>query len=238
MKSDEIYAAKVESKRLVQEYSIIRPDVEVLQQRYLSLSGLHSWYPISVDGNMMSFSSIGKSRNVSTVLSYDLVKPDDIAVRVSLQAKGPRKLSSRKFHSSISAFLDAYVKSFANTVNTEKLTSSFEITEHMQKYTWVMGRLEQTANELQSLRKRYKARLSRTAEKNFIVSIDFRGRSSKLVADFEIEASYPTLPLEVRLDLLQGSLDLENLKKSLMRNAKPGFGNLARACDVIAASVV
>jgi hypothetical protein len=69
------------------------------------------------------------------------------------------------------------------------------------------------------------------------VSVDFEGQSAKVVVDFKIELSYPSLPLEARMSLVQGSIDLDAVRKALVKNAKPGFGNLSRACDIIAAII-
>jgi hypothetical protein len=212
---------------------------ESSQKGYLSLRGLHSWSLKSVGEKRMSFISIGCSRNTSNTLTYELARSNAIEARVYFEAviTAEMKKSSRKYHASISAFLDTYVERVAHEVNQCRLDSASKIGQHMQKYMWVMGRLDQTASELQSLRRRYKAKLMRTGAHNFVFSVDFESQSSRLAVDFEIEVSYPSLPLVLRMDLLQGNIDLESLRKALIKNAKPGFGNLSRACDVIAAFV-
>jgi hypothetical protein len=236
---EETLRAISDKKQLTEDYTSLRPSAQASQKNYLSLKGLHSWSPMSVGESRISFVSIGSSRNTSNTLSYELGKSGTIESMVSLEASisFAMKKSLRKYHGSISSFLDAYVERVAHTVNRDKLDSASQIGQHMQKYMLAMGRLDQTASELQSLKRRYRAKLSRSGPQTFIFTVDFEGRASKLAVDFELELSYPSLPLEVRMDVLQGSVDFESLRKMLVKNAKPGFGNLSRACDIISAFV-
>jgi hypothetical protein len=74
------------------------------------------------------------------------------------------------------------------------------------------------------------------ATSEFLVRVSFHGSSEKklLVTCFELNESYPFGPLNVSLEPGQ-RLDLVLLQKHLTKNAKPGFGDLSRACDVISA---
>jgi hypothetical protein len=105
------------------------------------------------------------------------------------------------------------------------------------------GRIEATARELTSLEKRYRLLLENDPEggaSEFLVHVSFdtdKAQSGTLVATFELNASYPFGPLHVSLPPDSIAVDLGLLQRYLMKNAKPGFGYLSRACDVIAAFV-
>lgn len=229
-----------DAEMLSKKYNSLRPEAESSQKGYLSLRGLHSWSTRSLAGKSMSFMSIGGSQNTSLSLIYDITKQnsrEDTKICFDATITTETKKPTRKYHPSIAAFLEICVNRFVHKVSECSLTAASQIGQHMQKFVWSMGRLDQTASELQSLMRRYKAKLVQHGDQTFVFTVDFETKSSKLAVDFEIDLSYPSLPLEVQLDLLQGFIDLDNLRKALVKNAKPGFGNLSRACDVIAASL-
>jgi len=93
--------------------------------------------------------------------------------------------------------------------------------------------LDVIAKEFHVVQRRYNGTLHRKSADLYSFLVEFENENSTVVADFRIESTYPSFPIEVRLDLLSGEQDLGIIKKSLVKNASPGIGSLSRACDII-----
>ena len=237
--SEEDLRCTKDAGALKKECTSIRPGAESSQKAYLMLRGLHSWNPETLDGDKMSFSSQGSSARTTTTLTFEVTSPSEVRTKAQLVSavSAEIKKKAQKHHASISEYLATSVHTVVEKANRSEIAPISEISAQLQAYMWSLGRLEQTAAELQSLRRRYKGKLTRRTSEEYIFSVEFRSNSSCLAVDFEIDLSYPSLPMEVQLDLLEGDVDLDNLLKTLVKNAKPGFGNLSRACDIITAFV-
>jgi gluconate kinase len=122
-------------------------------------------------------------------------------------------------------------------IKKNPLTSVSQIGDNMQNYMWMMGRLDQTVIELHNLRRRYRTKLSQKGDDSFLLSVNFQSQSAKINVDFKIDHYYPSLPLEVQLNLMEGEINLGDIRRALQKNSKPGFGNLSRACGIVAAFV-
>jgi HKD family nuclease len=223
---------------LANERKSLSSKAEPSQKSYLSLKGLHSWSAVSVCESRLSFNSIGQSSQTSNTLTYEISNPGVEAwVSSNKSALTASKQYPPKSSPSVASFLAACVEEQAKAIQKQSLTSACQIGENMQGYMWMTGRLDQTAIELQTLRRRYKTKFTQEGE-SFLFSVEFRSQSSaKIIVDFEIDHHYPSLPLKVRLDLMEGTMDLESIRRALQKNAKPGFGNLSRACGIVAAFV-
>jgi hypothetical protein len=94
-----------------------------------------------------------------------------------------------------------------------------------------------------ALQKRFDVTLERDPNgesAEFLVHVAFSdGKDNDvLVTSFDLNSSYPFGPLNVSFDLKEDEgLDLRYFQRQLMKNAKPGFGYLSRACDVISAAL-
>jgi hypothetical protein len=218
----------------IENYHSLRPDVESCKMAYTSLLGLHSFVPTSVTELTMCFVSSGLSDKSSHNLVYKAAGADSILQTVSLASGGSSKKAIRKYGKSIANYLDACIEVRTRKMQTSEIAGISHIPEHMQEYVWRVGRLDVTAHELQVMLKRYSAKLQSSGS-GFILSVDLDGEEAKLQVDFVLSLEYPTLPLDVELHLLHGSLDLDKLRILLKKNVKPGFGNLLRTCDLIRA---
>jgi hypothetical protein len=224
----------VDIRSFAEEYRCLRPDVESSKTSYTSLLGLHSFVPTSVTESSMCFLSSGLSDKSSHNLVYKMESEDSINPTVSLLPDSSSRKVTSKYGTSIANYLDSCIELRARTMQKSALGAASHIPEHLQAYIWTVGRLDVTAHELQVMLKRYNAKLY-SSRGGFTVSVDFEGEASKLEVNFELSLEYPTLPLEVDLHLLHGSLDLDKLRILLKKNAKPGFGNFLRTCDLISA---
>jgi len=144
-----------------------------------------------------------------------------------------------KYHGSISKFLDVSIRRLMLSIQQSSVRGSFVIGEHLQYYSWQIGRLDLVAKEFQVVQRRYGGRLNRKNGDIFSLLVEFQSDSTKIISEFVIEPTlYPSLPVEVRLDLISGELNLKSLQKSLVKDAKPGFGSLLKACGIIQSIIV
>jgi hypothetical protein len=136
--------------------------------------------------------------------------------------------------------VQANIAMLIDSVNNKILASGRSIGEMLQRLEMLHGRLEMTANELFALQKRYGTMLEVDAvgsKSDFLLSVNFtslRG-SMAMQATFELNTLYPFAPLNVSLDDRGGKVDVDLLRRQLVKNAKPGFGYLSRTCDTISA---
>lgn len=237
---DRILTSAEEADSYRKEFDAIQSQAQSAQKGYTSLRGLHSWMPLEVAESSLSFDTIGNSVNTCTTVTYDIFKQKGSVGNVQKKAQIPdgMKKSLRKYSGSVAAFLDDSVRRLAESARGNKNSwASSALTRNMQNYVWTLGRLDFTAGEIQGLLSRYKCALCRTGASSFVLTVDFEGRASKLSVDFGMEFCYPSLPLEVRMDVWEGEIDFEGIRKALVKNAKPGFGYLSRACDILNAYV-
>eukprot|EP00980_Cylindrotheca_fusiformis_P023138 scaffold10187_cov195-Cylindrotheca_fusiformis.AAC.6 len=223
---------------LVNERKTLASKAAPIQKAYLSLKGLHSWSPVSVGESKLSFKCTGQSLLTSNTILFELSK-SGIAAKVSSNELAVAAYMQRRPKSSpsVASFVAFCVEKHTQAVEMQSLSCASQIGDNMMEYMWMMGRLDQAAKEMQSLRRRYKTKFVQKGE-SYVFSVEFRNQSTKLIVDFEIDHHYPSLPLEVRLDLMEGALDLASIRRALQKNSKPGFGNLSRACGIVSAFIL
>jgi len=129
-----------------------------------------------------------------------------------------------------------------SVISNKVLHTGEEMQRLVRQFDWTLARVESTSRELNILQKRFGLSVEMDPNHDaavFVVRVPFVGtlQNNLLVASFELNASYPFGPLNVSLEPGRSDMDLAFLQKHLMKNAKPGFGYLSRACDVIAAVV-
>lgn len=221
---------------------------ESRHNQFCNLDGLHNWTPIAAkEKSEVSCAFTGFSSKTCLVTSFTLTEPDRVTCSARIDPKlfRERKCNNRivaKHTSLTSSFIDANMESILKTVNQSILSSPSDIGSLLQRLGWEIGRLEMTANELRTLQSRYVASLEAApllSKAKFLFSVEFKHRkkSAELKASFELVDSYPFTPLNVSLDTVTGNVDVDALRRQLIKNSKPGFGYLSRACDVIAAFV-
>jgi hypothetical protein len=196
-----------------------------------------------MDDTELSVAFVGTSPKSCFTVSFDLKQNGPVSCTAVVSPahfslrRGRRKL----YTPSTVSFIKARVSTMIKSVSKSALSSISEIGMLLQRLEWTKGRVEHTANELSSLQRRYKADVKTdpdgTSKSDFLVQMVFPCSSNKdkLFATFELTAAYPFGELHVSLDSECGQMDVEALRKQLMQNAKPGFGYMSRACDVISA---
>lgn len=239
LKNEEIRLA--ESKAHLQELNIlssecgdVRSDAVSSHTAFLLLRVLHSWSTGTMSQTEMEFKSSGLCSQSCFSLAYLISgSGGKIQVHLSPTSSHSKLKTLHRYPGPITLFIEACMNRLANSVQLSPLESPLFISNHMLKCMWLMGRLDIVANELQVLLCRYKAKLVRKEVDVFALSAHFEGLSSSVLVEFEVDPTYPSLPVDVRLDLTGGQSDLSALRRSLIKNVKPGFGSLSRACDII-----
>ena len=226
-----------ESTVLKEDWSTIRPKAESSQKHALSLKGLHTWNALSLQEGELSFSFPGQSPDTTISLSF-VLSPSTRVVNFNAQLESSyfrrNQLGSRKYSKSVLSFVETTKKRLAES---RSLSSPEYVSSTLQQYEFDLGRLDLTAFELESLRRRYQVKLYWIAEEQntFCVLAEFSKYQQKVRATFKLSHSYPSTPVEFSIELLNGSVNVATLEKALARSVKPGLWSLSRSCDAIVA---
>lgn len=218
---------------LSNEAKSLRADAAPTQKAYMSLKGLHSWNPSSINESTLAFEAVGQYVQTTNTITYTL---EESSINTTVSRSNSDMKYLPKSSLSLVEYLYACVDEHSMVAHEKAAPSAAHIGSSMQYYMWRLGRLDNTVTEVQSLRRRYKTQLTRNGNK-FFFSVNFQNSSTNLIAEFEIDHNYPALPLEVQLDLLKGNIELDRIRRAVKKGAKTGFGNLSRACGIIAAFV-
>ena len=214
---------------------------EAVARNFVSTKGLHKWQPVKLSETELSFQFVGPTPQSSIEVSFQRSSKGMVCTaRVDphiFHSEEPRMFTRFR---SVSGFLETRTASLTREIVGSAIASAIQIGECLQFIELQLGRLVQTAAELTMLYRRYNAILTPSQipnSSNFQVEVDFNSQNSsaKLSATFELSEAYPFAPLNVRLDTMEGEVDVDGLRKVLIKNAKPGFGYLSRTCDVITA---
>lgn len=218
------------------------PAAESAERSFVTLKGMSKWKPFIVSETQLSFQYIGLCPKSCIAMSFQIssLKPVKCVATVESKLFQNHGSLSAKQLGSVSSFIQARVNALCDAACQQQLQSPHEISSLLRSLDWELGRLEHTASELAQLKRRYQAYLTPAQLPNsshFQLEIEFAGqsRSAKLRATFEISEDYPFSPLNVCLDTFDEQVDVEAIRKLLIKNAKPGYGYLSRTCDVIAA---
>lgn len=107
-----------------------------------------------------------------------------------------------------------------------------ELREILRDIEMNLNRLHQTAFEIASLLQRYQAFLYGDDRGCVLCEVHVGKGEKKIVATFEVSEGYPFSPVTVDVE---GDTDLEEIQRILKRGAKPGFGFIARTCNMLQA---
>ncbi|KAG7361374.1 hypothetical protein IV203_036474 [Nitzschia inconspicua] len=219
--------------RFAAKFDDVRQCTEESQKTYLSLRGLHSWSLGSMGEVEMNISMMGTCSQTTSMLSYNWEEPDRIRAKVTTFSGATHTTSQFRYRGPLSLYVDTHMRLLAQRVEQEFIDDASAIAKHVRKCSWMIGRLDLAAREISVLQKRYKATLTRTDRESFSLWMKFEGNSSSVEVEFPLDPMHPSFPVEVRLELISGSLDFEELRKLLIKQSKPGFGSLSRACDIV-----
>lgn len=219
-----------------------RTQAETLQHRYLSLHGMHCWSPLIIDESSIVVVFIGASPKTCIKLCFSFATSGVVTCQANVDPSfiKQRKGKKLKLTPLITEYVVANIEALVESVSITKLRRGSDIVGFLQQVEMIHGRLEMTASEMFGLQKRYGTLLEADPvgkKSDFLLSVDFKSLSDSttLRATFELNTSYPFAPLNVSLDDREGKVDVESMRRQLVKNAKPGFGYLSRTCDTISA---
>ena len=224
-----------------QELTVCKQAAELSQGKFVSLKGLSSSAPLEVGDSALSIAFFGTSPKSCFTASFNLHQqgPVSFSARVDPCHFKSRRGRKIKYTTGTTTFLKARISTMVGSVNMSTLSSMSEVGMLLQRLEWTKGRIELTANEITTLQQRYKAEITTgqdsVSKSDFLVHVVFAGSIDKLFATFELTATYPFGPQHISLDTEARQLNIDDLKKQLIKYAKPGFGYMSRACDVMCA---
>eukprot|EP00547_Thalassionema_nitzschioides_P013199 CAMPEP_0194260296 /NCGR_PEP_ID=MMETSP0158-20130606/45440_1 /TAXON_ID=33649 /ORGANISM="Thalassionema nitzschioides, Strain L26-B" /LENGTH=1678 /DNA_ID=CAMNT_0039000383 /DNA_START=47 /DNA_END=5080 /DNA_ORIENTATION=- len=200
------------------------------QRSYQSLKGITKIYPSSIQGSHISLEFCGSNPFLSKAVR--LVYTEKGTIQCLLEDTSPHDVNRRWEVNRLSKDALAYAKCrfkiVCDVMEQKQLENADDMRCLIRQFDWTMGRLEATANELTVLQKRFDISLENDPEgaaSDFLVHISFKGNNGgSLIATFELDPSYPFAPLQVSLTPEGMEVDLDSLQRSLLNNAKPGFG--------------
>jgi len=236
-------AREVELESVNNQLAFCQKDATSCQGRFVSLKGLSSATPLEVGDSKLSIAFVGTNPKLCFTVAFDLQEHGPVACNAVVNPAHFKLRRGRimQYTPTTVGFIKARVSTMVESVSKKKLSSMSEIGILLQRLEWTKGRIELTANELATLQRRYSAGISMDqdggSKSDFLIQVVFNGKEDKLFATFELSASYPFGPLQVSLDTETGKFDVDLLKKYLISNAKPGFGYMLRACDVMSAYI-
>lgn len=214
------------------------------EQKCNTLKGAVKFKPLVLDHAGFSFTYLGSSAKTCTVLCFNVTSPTHITVDAKVDPTlfdGLGSFDSNRLFS-MSSFLQIRMKFLCEYMCQQVLCISSDIPSCLRRFEHLIGRLESTAAEFAKLNERYRGKMSLSHVANsslFHLKISFQNQIglSQLGASFAISEVYPFSPLSVSLDSYDPNVDVEAIQKSMVKNAKPGFGYLSRICDVVEVSL-
>ncbi|KAL3921645.1 MAG: hypothetical protein SGILL_002640, partial [Bacillariaceae sp.] len=222
-----------ETKELIEENDRIHSEANASQKAFLSLRGVHSWSLGPMNEDEVRVCSLGSCAQTSFSASYNIEESGDVVPKLLANTISSSTALRFRYHASISSYLQVCMRQLAMSIGLNRLPGTSEIGPHIQKHAWLVGRLDLAARELHVLQRRYKATISRTSGDSFSMRIVFERKQAGIEVEFPLDPMYPAFPVEVQLDLVAGEVDFGALRKSLIKQSKPGFGSLSRACDIV-----
>lgn len=215
-------------------------EAETSERRWVTLKGINKFKPVVINESTLCLHYVGICPQTCISVSFDISRqPITCLALPEPRAFNHSRHGIIRLSKQVLPFVKARVRSICKSASENITESPDAVKFAVHKLAWELGRLEHTTSELLFLQKRYEATFVLERETDCFVEIDFAVPESgtKVSTTFELSSAYPFSPLQVCLDLLDGDTDMENLRKLLIKNAKPGFGYLSRTCDVIASSL-
>jgi hypothetical protein len=138
-----------------------------------------------------------------------------------------------------SRFFETFTPIICAEVSGTTLSGVSMVGEYLRQVDWQVCRLEETAAEVQHLKRRYKVvedvSSSARSESPYTVQVDFFNRSQEqqLSVYFDIGRSYPFSWVNNKVVCNGNEFDVEWLDRYLSQHSKSGPGWLSRTCDTI-----
>jgi len=207
------------------------------------------WTPVVVNTEVISLVFTKFANQPSLLLKFHLADPSQISYSTSLIPSNDKRARIKKATRlykcgpGVVPYVKSHLESLCKRTSGEKLASQGDIAPVLQRVELELCRLETTTREITSLQGRFRAKFEREKDggcgEDFNLSLALVGHDGELAvsASFLVSRSYPFGPMETSITPTKGGMNLDSLRRQLIKTAKPGFGYLTRTIDVIRASI-
>ena len=232
------FIAIEKQQQISTELHSVQNKAERSREKLVSIEGLLLWDIKNIENSNLniSYKTIVPEVNLSLHFEKnDLSRFRCNAHLEKVESKQTFKTRSRnELSPGIRGFSNAQLNSYCDEIKKADLTSMGDIKAKLNVLEWKIGRLNDIVRELKWLEKTH---FSEVMNKNevFLVSLQISNhdRTKILGMEFEINTSYPFTPMEITFNHLLGNIEIDSLKRQLLKTAKPGFGYMSRTCGII-----
>lgn len=214
-------------------------DRKIVEKKFEALTmieGIHNWKVVRADASKISIEFSGAIPELCFRLNFLVMSSGSVISEVAggVSLDRPKEVH-RQFTPSVKAFLAERSQLLQKEITSSELKSSSEIIDKVHQMEWFLGRLDIIGKEISMLEIRHSGKFERSSESStcydLYLSIQNKSTESWVKTTFEIGDWYPFV-----LDMdISGEIDVIDMERQLIKNAKPGYGYLSRACDVIGA---
>jgi hypothetical protein len=222
-----------ETRHLASEIDKFHSEANSSQKAYLSLRGMHMWSLGAMSETEVNVILSGTCAQTSFSSSYQFEASGEVTPKMLSQSIISPPSQQFRYHASVASYLQMCMRHLSKNMGQRLLRDTAEVGRHIQKTAWFVGRLDLTARELHVLQRRYRAKVIRKAGDNFSLQINFETKCASIKIEFPLDPLYPAFPVEVQMDLVSGKIDFGAIQKCLVKQSRPGFGSLSRACDIV-----
>jgi hypothetical protein len=215
-----------------------------VHREYSIITGLSRFKLSHFSTTLLNFNYLGLCPAACFSISFALHSSTSVKCRAEANPtifEQPERTTSDSTRALPSRFFETFTPIICAEVSGTTLSGVSMVGEYLRQIDWQVCRLEETAAEVQHLKRRYKVvedlSSSAMSESAYTVRVDFFNRSQEqqLSVYFDIGRSYPFSWVNNRVVCNGNEFDVEWLDRYLSQHSKSGPGWLARTCDTISA---
>lgn len=214
-----------------------------MSKKWKMLKAVVAFQTTEASQERLSLEYVGPCPGASISVSFSIVAGKFVSCLAKIDSSVYPKHLSRNIdkYKNLMGFLRNRTQIVCDRLSTTKFRGTEDVGDLLRGAFGELKRAEMTANEICKIQRRYDATISPSEFPVFVLRVQFantQARSRKMVvAAFELSKSYPFDQMEAEIDVVEGEVDIDSIQGKLVKTAKPGYGYLIRACDVIAASL-
>jgi hypothetical protein len=211
---------------------------ESAERKVASLRSMRMCRPLTLSSSQMDFAFLGPCPKACISTSCSVLPSGIVVIRAAIQPNlFLTTMKSRQPKSqNILKFIEAQAENFCSFLGSKELDHPSRIGSFLREAEWRYGRALETAAEIAIVGRRYKIILSPIEDEpsDFNLDVDF---GCRFRAQFRLSNNRSTRCLQVDFQDAQDDENVVSIQKRIKHIVKPGFGCLARACDIISASL-
>jgi hypothetical protein len=212
-----------------------------VHREFSIIAGLSRFKLSQFSPSRLNFDFVGSCPAACFSVSFNLQDSTSVTCRAEANPEAFQRLE-RSSRALPSRFFEMFTPIVCAEVSDTTLSSAAMVGEYLRRVDWHVCRLEETAAEVQHLRRRYKVTeeepsASSTSDSGYTVRVDFYNRSQEpqLSVYFDIGRAYPFSWVNNKIVCNDNAFNIEWLERYLCQHSKAGPGWLSRTCDTISA---